>query len=110
MRSLPKPPKSSGKNEASVDFRYEVKGGEKIGRDPRTLRVQDLNQMGHEKHPILHVIRAKCLDCCCGEQAEVRKCTSFACPLWPYRMQTNPFTLNKGNAAGLMLASAARST
>lgn len=31
-------------------------------------------------------IRAKCLDCCCGHSAEVRKCTATDCPLWPYRM------------------------
>ena len=31
-------------------------------------------------------IRAKCLDCCCGNSAEVRKCTITTCPLWIYRM------------------------
>ena len=31
-------------------------------------------------------IRAKCLDCCCGHSAEVRKCPAEDCPLWPYRM------------------------
>jgi hypothetical protein len=33
-------------------------------------------------------IRAKCLDCCCGNSAEVRKCTLTNCPLWIYRMGT----------------------
>lgn len=35
-------------------------------------------------------IRAKCLDCCCDQSAEVRLCRSEDCPLWPYRMGHNP--------------------
>ena len=31
-------------------------------------------------------IRLKCLDCCCGNTAEVRRCPSEYCPLWRYRM------------------------
>ena len=31
-------------------------------------------------------IRLKCLDCCCGNSAEVRKCPATHCPLWYYRM------------------------
>ena len=31
-------------------------------------------------------IRAKCLDCCCGNSAEVRRCEITTCPLWIYRM------------------------
>lgn len=31
-------------------------------------------------------IRAKCLDCCCQQSAEVRNCTLTDCPLWIYRM------------------------
>lgn len=31
-------------------------------------------------------IRLKCLDCCCGNSAEVRRCPSTECPLWRYRM------------------------
>lgn len=31
-------------------------------------------------------IRMKCLDCCGGNTAEVRKCTAKDCPLWIYRM------------------------
>ena len=29
-------------------------------------------------------IRLKCLDCCCGQSAEVRKCPAIDCPLWLY--------------------------
>lgn len=31
-------------------------------------------------------IRLKCLDCCCGSSAEVRRCASVKCPLWRWRM------------------------
>jgi hypothetical protein len=31
-------------------------------------------------------IRLKCLDCCCGQAAEVRRCPCTDCPLWIYRM------------------------
>ena len=31
-------------------------------------------------------IRAKCIDCCCGQIYEVSKCTAINCPLWNYRM------------------------
>lgn len=31
-------------------------------------------------------IRLKCLDCCGGNNAEVRRCPAENCPLWRYRM------------------------
>lgn len=31
-------------------------------------------------------IRLKCLDCCCGNSAEVRRCLATGCPLWRYRL------------------------
>lgn len=31
-------------------------------------------------------IRLKCLDCCSGNSAEVRRCDLKKCPLWRYRM------------------------
>jgi hypothetical protein len=31
-------------------------------------------------------IRLKCLDCCCGQATEVRKCPAEDCPLWRFRM------------------------
>lgn len=35
-------------------------------------------------------IRAKCVDCCCGQLVEVRLCTAKGCPLHPYRMGHRP--------------------
>ena len=37
-------------------------------------------------------IRAKCLDCCCGQRGEVRVCPSGHCALHPYRMGKRPGT------------------
>lgn len=34
--------------------------------------------------------RAKCLDCMCGNRAEVRLCPSKDCPLWYYRFGYTP--------------------
>lgn len=31
-------------------------------------------------------IRLKCIDCCCDNVSEVRKCPAKHCPLWRYRM------------------------
>lgn len=30
-------------------------------------------------------IRAKCIDCMCGNKAEVKRCPAIKCPLYPYR-------------------------
>lgn len=38
----------------------------------------------------LRAIRAKCLDCCCGQFLEVRNCKIKDCSLWPYRMGHRP--------------------
>jgi hypothetical protein len=42
-------------------------------------------------------IRAKCIDCSCGQESEVRECTVTNCALYPFRMGKNPFTNRKGN-------------
>lgn len=31
-------------------------------------------------------IRAKCLDCVCGQRREVTLCDMYDCPLWHYRL------------------------
>ena len=43
-------------------------------------------------------IRLKCLDCCCGNSAEVRRCSSVKCPLWRYRMGREEHTENSAEA------------
>ena len=36
-------------------------------------------------------IRSYCVWCMGGQTAEVRRCQATNCPLWPFRMGTNPF-------------------
>lgn len=51
-----------------------------------------------EKHlTALQAIRAKCIDCYCGNKTEVRKCPSENCPLHFYRMGENPNRKSIGN-------------
>ncbi len=38
----------------------------------------------------IKAIRAKCIDCCCGNLAEVRRCEAVNCPIHPYRMGHRP--------------------
>lgn len=38
----------------------------------------------------MKAIRAKCLDCCCGQVNEVRHCPVNACTLYPFRFGKNP--------------------
>ena len=48
----------------------------------------------------IKAIRAKCLDCCCGIQSEVRNCPTPDCPLYPYRMGHNPARKGLGGKIG----------
>lgn len=61
------------------------------GADPRQLSAAQLGEGGIFAQPVLAAIRAKCLDCCCGQTSEVAACVSTACALWPYRFNHNPF-------------------
>jgi len=65
-------------------------GGTWIGKDPRRIPTEILAQRFAAKNP-LRALRARCLDCCCGQPNEVRKCISVDCPSWPFRMGKNPF-------------------
>ena len=42
------------------------------------------------KRTPIKAIRAKCLDCCCGQVLEVRLCEANDYPLWEYRMGKRP--------------------
>ncbi len=45
----------------------------------------------------LKAIRAKCVDCSCGNMAEVKRCPLESCPLHPYRFGKNPSRAGIGN-------------
>ncbi len=71
---------------------------EAAGRENRDIVLSraDLVKLGHQRRSPTKAMRAFCVDCHGGNRAEVRRCTSVGCALWPYRMGTNPFTNRKG--------------
>jgi hypothetical protein len=69
---------------------YEADDGELIGKDPSDVPSQILSLNFRAQNP-MKAIREKCLECCCRNAAEVRKCVAVDCTLWPYRLSSNPF-------------------
>ena len=39
----------------------------------------------------IKAIRAKCLECCCGQANEVKLCPCTDCHLYPFRFGKNPY-------------------
>ena len=69
---------------------YASDEGELIGKHPGDMPSEILCLKFRAQNP-LKALRETCLDCCCGNAAEVRKCVAVDCPSWPFRMATNPF-------------------
>lgn len=44
--------------------------------------------MSAGRHSRKKAIREKCIDCCGGLRAEVRRCPAAQCPLWIFRNGT----------------------
>lgn len=65
-------------------------GGNEVGKLPGSVPLPTLRDLGHPESPV-KAIRAKCLDCSGGSEAEARKCVAVRCPLWPFRMGSSPF-------------------
>ena len=61
------------------------------GLDPRKLSPAALTALGMERASRGDAIRAKCIDCCGGSPAEVRRCSCIDCALWAFRMGTDPW-------------------
>jgi hypothetical protein len=62
-----------------------------VGRDPRSMSMGELEQLGHARLSPVRALRLRCLDCCNGSAQEVRLCTAVDCPSWPFRMGRNPW-------------------
>jgi hypothetical protein len=77
------------------DIQAEVEAACRENR-PIELLADDLGKLGHGPRNPVKVIRSFCMDCMAENAAEVRRCTSVGCDLWPYRMGKNPFTNRKG--------------
>lgn len=45
----------------------------------------------------IKAIRAKCIDCCCGSEKEVKLCQLEKCPLHPFRFGRDPGRKGSGN-------------
>ena len=69
----------------------EDRNGALVGRDPREMTTEELEQLGHERMSLQKALRLRCLDCCAGSAAEVRLCVSVTCPSWPFRMGETPW-------------------
>lgn len=69
----------------------EQRGGFDVGRDPRCMRTDELEQLGHARVSPLRALRLKCLDCCNESAQEVRLCTAVDCASWPFRLGKNPW-------------------
>ena len=72
------------------DVQAEVMAADRENREIAATS-QLFETLGHEKRPVLKVLRSFCLDCMGEQPSMVRKCTSGGCDLWPYRMGRNPF-------------------
>lgn len=75
----------------------EADGGNLIGRDPRQVPLAEIRLLRLPESPI-KAIRAKCVECSGNNVAEVRKCVSLHCPLWPMRMGVSPFHASSSSA------------
>lgn len=62
-----------------------------IGQNPRNLSAAQLEAAGKPRISRGEAIRAKCLDCCCGNRAEVRRCAIADCALWAFRLGDDPY-------------------
>ena len=80
-----------------ADVQLEV---EAANRENREVELSDdqLAQLGHRKRNPVETMRKFCLGCMAGNAAEVRRCTSPGCALFPYRLGKNPFSGRKGRA------------
>ena len=74
----------------------ERRDGFDVGRDPRAMSADELEQSGHARVSPLRALRLNCLDCCNGSAQEVRLCTAVDCPSWPFRMGKNPWRRKPG--------------
>jgi hypothetical protein len=83
---------------------YLGPNGRKWGRNPKQLTPADLEAEGIKSAPPLAVMRAMCLTC--REPNEIVVCARTDCPLWPYRLGTNPW--RRGGGENLKKARAAK--
>ena len=67
------------------------KDGSRVGLRPDDAGSVLLHRCGLPRRSALAAMRLKCLDCCSEVASEVAKCAAVGCPLWPFRMGTDPY-------------------
>ena len=81
----------------SEAIRRKLQGSLKSGSEIR-LSPEEMAELGHIPKSAAKAIREFCISCMGGSRAEVARCTSVACPLWPFRFGKSPF----GSRSGVM--------
>ena len=81
----PKPAPAAPKPQAERPARSEGEGGNRTDYGAVIKRYED-----KVRNPLTG-IRAKCVQCCCGQLKEVQLCAIKECALHPFRMGINPF-------------------
>ncbi len=60
--------------------------------DPREMTPADMAALGMTRESRGDAIRVYCVETCmCGSRVAVLECGSGNCPLWPFRMGTDPW-------------------
>jgi hypothetical protein len=110
-----------GENDSWLPYLSDGIGKNCAGRDPMTIPLDVLSASGHPRRRTAELVNAfrkadgdepmwwtglvveyadirrhVCLPCLDGNDAEVRRCTTINCPLWPYRMGRNPHNPRRG--------------
>ena len=63
------------------------------GFSPRKYSSELLTKAGYSKTSPLEAIKAHCLECSGYSKSEASKCVSVECPLYLYRLGTNPWDI-----------------
>lgn len=66
-----------------------MEDSQRASNKPKIIRTQ------------MKAIRAKCIECCCGDTKEVDLCTAEDCPLYHYRFGKTPKGFTKVNKLNL---------
>ena len=56
------------------------------------------------KKSMRKAVNAKCQDCMCWQQNEIKECPIITCPLWPYRPLKSPQKEQEMKALGIAQA------
>jgi len=63
----------------------------RLGTNPNRKRITTEEDLKDEKYlPPVKSIRKHCLECYSGSPKDVKLCDSPECPLYPFRLGTNP--------------------